>query len=59
MKSGVSFCFGYGEGFMVVPGDSMLNNDWMYEAPLDGAALFNGDSGGRFLAARWELWEVV
>jgi hypothetical protein len=54
-----SFGFGCGEGFNVFPGGSELNNGRMYEAPDEGAALFDGDSGGQFLAARWELWEVV
>jgi hypothetical protein len=59
MGWGESFCFGYSEGFVVVPGGSMLSNDCRYEALDEGAALFNGDDSGRFLAARWELWEVV
>jgi hypothetical protein len=59
MRSGGSFHFGHWEGFDVVPGGTVLTNGQMYEAPDEGAALFNGDSGGRSLAARWELWEVV
>jgi hypothetical protein len=59
MKSDNSFCFGYSEGFEVVPSGSVLNNGRMYEAPDKRAALFNGNSCGEFRAARWELWEVV
>jgi hypothetical protein len=59
MGLGHSFCFGCGEGFDVVPRGSVLKNDHKYEAPDEGATLFTGDSGGEFLAARWELWEVV
>jgi hypothetical protein len=59
MKSGISFCFGYSEGFVVALDDGVQYSGAMYEAPDEGAKLFHGDSGGRFFAARWELWEVV
>jgi hypothetical protein len=59
MRLGERVCFGSGEGFDVVPGGNVLNNGRVYEAPATGTAVFNGDDSGRFLAARWELWEVV
>jgi hypothetical protein len=52
------FCFGNGEGFTVSQDSRMLCSDRVYEAPGQGVALFNGDGGGLFRAARWELWEV-
>jgi hypothetical protein len=51
-------CFGIGEGFMVGQGNQTLYSGYSYEAPGQGVALFNGDGGGVFRAARWELWEV-
>jgi hypothetical protein len=59
MRSGDCFCFGCGECFVVIPRGSALISGQTYETPDKGASLFNGDSGGQFLAARWELWEVV
>jgi hypothetical protein len=58
MKRDCRFYFGYGEGWMVWHGDDWLNSGRTYEAPREGTALFNGDGGGFFRAARWELWEV-
>jgi hypothetical protein len=52
------FRFGDGEGFVVCQGDPTLWNGQAYEAPGQGVTLFNGDEGGVFRAARWELWEV-
>jgi hypothetical protein len=53
-----NFYFGYGEGFMVWQGDSCLSSGQAYVAPGGGVALFHGDGGGLFRAARWELWQV-
>jgi hypothetical protein len=36
----------------------MLYSGQAYEAPGQGATLFNGDGGGVFRAAGWELWVV-
>jgi hypothetical protein len=55
---GHCFRFGDGEGFIVSQDDQTLYNGCAYEAPGQGARLFNGDGGGVFRAARWELWEV-
>jgi hypothetical protein len=54
-----AFYFGFCEGFRVSPYAESLRSDETYDAPDQGAALFNGDDGGRFRAARWELWEIV
>jgi hypothetical protein len=53
-------CFGFGnrEGFIVSQAHQTLYSGRVYEAPGQGVALFNGDGGGVFRAARWELWEV-
>jgi hypothetical protein len=59
MRRGQGIWFGKYEGFMVIGGDSSLNRDQTYEAPSEGVALFKGDDGGRFRAARWELWQVI
>jgi hypothetical protein len=53
------FYFGDMEGFVVWQRDDRLSSGLVYEAPRQGSALFDGDSGGTFRAARWELWEVV
>jgi hypothetical protein len=58
MCRGSHFSFGLGEGFMVCRGNPTLDSSHSYEAPGQGVALFNGDGGGVFRAARWELWEV-
>jgi hypothetical protein len=55
---GRRFRFGDGEGFIVCQEDQTLYSGCSYEAPGQGVALFNGDGGGVFRAARWELWEV-
>jgi hypothetical protein len=52
------FYFGNGEGFIVHQYNQTLYSDCTYEAPGQGVGLFNGDGGGVFRAARWELWEV-
>jgi hypothetical protein len=52
------FYFGNSEGFIVCRGKPTLYGGYAYEAPGQGVALFNGDGGGVFCAARWELWEV-
>jgi hypothetical protein len=52
------FCFGGVEGFIVCPRDHRLNVGQAYEAPCNGVALFCGDGGGVFRAARWELWQA-
>jgi hypothetical protein len=52
------FCFGNSEGFIVCQGYPTLYSGYAYEAPAQGVALFHGDGGGVFRAARWELWEV-
>jgi hypothetical protein len=53
-------CFGFGsnEGFKIKEGDQALMVGYAYEAPDQGVALFIGDGGCVFRAARWELWEV-
>jgi hypothetical protein len=58
MRRGHCFCFGRGEGFVVSPSDYRLCSGDGYHAHERGAALFHGDGGGVFRAARWELWEV-
>jgi hypothetical protein len=58
MERGNRFYFGYGEGFGVWQNGSALNCGLTYEAPGEGVALFCGYDGGRFRAARWELWQV-
>jgi hypothetical protein len=55
---GRRFRFGDGEGFVVCQGVPTLYSGDAYEAADQGVALFNGDGGGVFRAARWELWEV-
>jgi hypothetical protein len=55
---GSCFCFGNSEGLIVGQGRQTLYSGHSYEAPGQGVALFNGDEGGVFRAARWELWEV-
>jgi hypothetical protein len=55
---GSNFGFGDSEGFIVCQGPQTLCTGYAYEAPGQGAALFTGDGGGVFRAARWELWEV-
>jgi hypothetical protein len=57
-RRGDCFCFGCGEGFVVSQSDYRLHSGDIYEAHEQRAALFNGDGGGVFRAARWELWEV-
>jgi hypothetical protein len=52
-----SFHFGYREGFNVWQGDTFLTSQ-TFEASAQGVALFDGDAGGLFRAARWELWQV-
>jgi hypothetical protein len=53
------FFFGSpGEGVWVGAGDHYLSSGPTYEAPDGGVALFQGDDGGVFRAARWELWEI-
>jgi hypothetical protein len=52
------FCFGLGEGFAVLRSDYGLLSGESYEAHGRGAALFCGDGGVVFRAARWELWEL-
>jgi hypothetical protein len=56
---GYRFSFAYKEGFSVCYDYENLSVGEIYEAPRQGAALFNGDDQGKFRAARWELWEVV
>jgi hypothetical protein len=53
-----SFHFGQREGFMVWHSGTSLTHGQAYEAPDEGVALFHGDAGGVFRAARWELWQV-
>jgi hypothetical protein len=57
-RRGHCFCFGRGEGFVVSPSDYRLCSGDGYHDHERGAALFHGDRGGVFRAARWELWEV-
>jgi hypothetical protein len=52
------FCFGYDEGFIVGQGKPTLCSGHTCQAHGEGVALFHGDGGGVFRAARWELWEV-
>jgi hypothetical protein len=52
------FYFGNIEGFIVYQGNPTIYSGRVYEAPRQGVGLFNGDGGGVFRAARWELWEV-
>jgi hypothetical protein len=58
-RCGDCLCFGDMEGFAVYRCDIILRNGRTYESPGQGSTIFNGDEGGVFLAARWELWEVV
>jgi hypothetical protein len=58
MGRGCDFCFGIREGFIVHQGNQALYSGYTYEAPGQGVALFNGDGGCVFRAARWELWQV-
>jgi hypothetical protein len=58
MKRDGYFYFGTGEGFIVSGGNYAGNSGRTYEAPDLGVALFHGDEGGVFRAARWELWQV-
>jgi hypothetical protein len=58
MRRGDCVCFGNTEGFIIFRRDWPLCNGCAYEAPAEGTALFCGDGGGKFCAARWELWEV-
>jgi hypothetical protein len=55
MRSGHYFSFGHGQGFVVAVGNMRLYSGARYQAPDEGTTLFNGDSGGQFSAARWEL----
>jgi hypothetical protein len=55
---GSCICFGNNEGFIVDQVNEVLYSGWVYETPGQGVTLFNGDGGGVFRAARWELWEV-
>jgi hypothetical protein len=59
MRQDECFYFGAGEGSMVGRGDPWLCTGYTYEASSQGGALFWGDKGGPFRAARWELWEVI
>jgi hypothetical protein len=54
----VSFGDG-GEGFAIWPGSWTLGSGPTYMVSREEVALFNGDGGGAFHAARWELWAVM
>jgi hypothetical protein len=58
MTRNYSFYFGQAEGLMVWHSDRSLTTGQMYEAPEQGAGLFDGDDGAKFHAARWELWQA-
>jgi hypothetical protein len=58
MKRGDRFCFGQAEGLIVWKSDGWLNSGPSYDPPDQGVALFCGDTGRSFRAARWELWQV-
>jgi hypothetical protein len=44
---------------MIRGSDWGLKTGETYEAPSQGMALFKGDGGWLFRAARWELWKVI
>jgi hypothetical protein len=58
MIRNVDVVFGTREGFMISRVAWQLSTGLTYEAPAQGAALFDGDGGGLFRLGQWELWEV-
>jgi hypothetical protein len=58
MRRDDRFYFGRTEGLIVWKSDAWLNCGQTYDTPSQGVALFSGNTGGMFRAARWELWQV-